>query len=200
MRAFSRETIVGFLLVFGLATSGCQPIQPISVTPEGMSVVESQPAIDSVAVTEIAMPVSMVSAEITGTTATSEVAIADAVTSTAEVATETSAVAVDPEQVAVGLTVYRAQYCGVCHMLDAAETRGTFGPTHNDMGATAAARIQEDAYNGSATTAAEYMRESIVDPQAFLVSGFATTSHRMPSYAFLDSDSVDALVAFLLAQ
>lgn len=213
MRAFSRETIVGLLLVSGLVMSGCQPVQPILVTPEGMSVVESEPAIDSVAVTETAMltdtegvaamPVSRVSAEITGTTSattTTEVAIADAVTRTTEVPVATSAVAIDPELVAVGLTVYRAQYCGVCHMLDAAETRGTFGPTHNHMGATAAARIQEDAYNGSATTAVEYIHESIVDPQAFLVSGFATTPHRMPSYAFLDADSVDALVAFLLAQ
>jgi hypothetical protein len=32
------------------------------------------------------------------------------------------------------------------------------------------------------------------------VPGYATTSHRMPSYSFLDAETLDALVAFLMAQ
>jgi mono/diheme cytochrome c family protein len=109
-------------------------------------------------------------------------------------------VAADSELIAAGLSAYRAQYCGICHLLDAAETRGTFGPTHNLLGATAAAYLADGTYVGGATTPAEYIRESIVDPQAFIVPGYATTSHRMPSYAHLDATTLDALVAFLLAQ
>jgi nitric oxide reductase subunit C len=106
----------------------------------------------------------------------------------------------DPAVIAAGLAVYRAQYCGVCHTLDAAETRGTFGPPHNGMGTIAAQHLQDGSYHGPATTPAEYIHESIVDPQAYITPGYAATSHRMPSYAHLDAQSLDALVAFLLAQ
>jgi mono/diheme cytochrome c family protein len=106
----------------------------------------------------------------------------------------------DPALRETGLAAYRAQYCGICHTLDAAETRGTFGPPHNGMGEIAAARLLEENYSGSATTAAEYIHESIVEPQVYIAPGYATTSHRMPTYAHLDSATVDALVAFLLAQ
>ena len=68
------------------------------------------------------------------------------------------------------------------------------------MGAIAAAHLSGGTYQGAATTPAEYIREGIVDPQAFNVPGYATTSHRMPSYAHLDVASLDALVAFLLVQ
>jgi nitric oxide reductase subunit C len=108
--------------------------------------------------------------------------------------------ATNPALLAVGLAVYRAQYCGICHTLDAAETRGTFGPVHNGMGTLAVEHLQDANYHGTATTAAEYIHESIVDPQAYIVPGYVITAHRMPSYAHLDAESLDALVAFLLVQ
>jgi nitric oxide reductase subunit C len=107
---------------------------------------------------------------------------------------------VDTALLEAGLATYRAQYCGVCHALDAAETRGTFGPTHNGMGEIAAQRLEDTNYGGNATTPAEYIHESIVEPQTYIVPSYATTSHRMPSYAHLDAATLDALVAFLLAQ
>lgn len=106
----------------------------------------------------------------------------------------------DPALAEVGSAVYRQQYCGVCHTLDAAGTRGTFGPTHNGLGAIAAQRILSTEYSGYATNAAEYIRESLVDPQVYIVEGYGATPHRMPPYTHLDSASLDALVAFLLAQ
>lgn len=133
-----------------------------------------------------------------GVTATSEVTGVSEVAST-EVITADTAMATDPALLEAGLAVYRAQYCGVCHKLDAAETSGTFGPTHNDLAATVDGYFANGIYIGKATTPAEYVLESIVDPQAFIVPGFATTSHRMPSYTHLDEASLDALVAFLLA-
>jgi mono/diheme cytochrome c family protein len=99
-----------------------------------------------------------------------------------------------------GLQVYKQLYCGLCHQLEAAGTAGTFGPPHNGMGTIAAQRIQEPHYTGKATTAAEYLHESIVDPKAFRVPGFETTQHQMPVYNFLSEPDVEALVQMLLQQ
>jgi hypothetical protein len=98
------------------------------------------------------------------------------------------------------LAIYRQQYCGVCHTLSAAGTRGTFGPVHDGMGATAQARILDPLYSGAATTAEAYIMESLVDPYLFIVGGYGATPHRMPPYSHLDPASLDALVAMLLAQ
>ncbi len=106
--------------------------------------------------------------------------------------------AADP--LAPGITVYRTNYCGVCHELPAAETRGTFGPTHAGMGATAAERLLDPAYGGAATTPAEYIAESILLPSAYLVPGYATSAHPMPSFAHLPEADIAALVELLLAQ
>ncbi len=99
-----------------------------------------------------------------------------------------------------GLEVYRAQYCGVCHTLDAAETKGPFGPTHNGIGTIAAERIADPGYTGKATTAEEYIRESIVDPAVYIVPGSALGRYRMGAYTMLNEIELDALVQFLLEQ
>jgi len=101
---------------------------------------------------------------------------------------------------APGITIYLTSYCGVCHELPAAETRGTFGPTHANMGATAAARILDPTYGGQATTPAEYLTESILEPGAYLVPGYATSAHPMPSFAHLPEADIAALIELLLAQ
>ena len=122
------------------------------------------------------------------------------------VATETAAPqaaaesAGDAALIERGMQVYRQQYCGICHVLDLLETRGTFGPPHNGLGAIAAERVRDAAYTGSATMAAEYIRESIVAPDVFFVEGYAASAHRMPPYSHLDPADVDALVALLLSQ
>jgi cytochrome c2 len=118
-------------------------------------------------------------------------------------ATSTTAAAdtsgLDP-RIALGLATYRHQYCGICHRLDAAGTRGVFGPEHNGIGARAEQRIHDPDYTGAATTAAAYLRESIVDPNAYIVPGYEFTRHRMPPYTALDDAELDALVQMLLAQ
>lgn len=104
------------------------------------------------------------------------------------------------ELYALGLEVYREQFCGTCHALDAAGTGGIFGPSHDEMGTVAQERILDPAYTGSATMAAEYIVESIVKPKAYIVPGFAATSHHMPPYEHLDEKEILALVEFLLQQ
>lgn len=228
MRLCSREVFVGFLLVLTLvlvtAISGCQTNVPAEVTPETQAeatAVESTPATDTATLTvteevSVSAPVSEDTAAtevVTTTDATiTETAGTETMTATDDVSATTEIIVMEgsapseagedanPALIEAGLAIYRAQYCGVCHTLDAAETRGTFGPTHNGIGTTAAQRLQDGTYHGPATTAADYIHESIVDPQVYMTPGYATTSHRMPSYAHLDAQSLDALVAFLFAQ
>lgn len=99
-----------------------------------------------------------------------------------------------------GLAVYKQQYCGLCHQLDAAGTAGQFGPPHNGLGLTAEQRLHDPHYTGTATTAAEYIHESIITPKAYLVPGYEHTAHHMPAYGHLSESDVDALVQFLLHQ
>jgi mono/diheme cytochrome c family protein len=99
-----------------------------------------------------------------------------------------------------GLEIYRKLYCGICHQLAAAGTRGLFGPTHDGMALTAEQRIQDPEYTGAAITAAEYLRESIVNPGFYLVEGYEHANQPMPAYNTLDETDLNALVQFLLRQ
>lgn len=128
-----------------------------------------------------------------------EVSTSQVTTAATDSASSKPTEAVDPALLAAGLAAYHANYCGVCHTLDKAETCGTFGPPHNGLAAIVAVHLSDGTYQGAAKTPAEYVHESIVDPQAYIVPGYATTSHRMPSYAHLDEATLNALVAFLLA-
>ncbi len=102
--------------------------------------------------------------------------------------------------VAAGREVYRQQYCGVCHALGAAGTAGSFGPTHNGMGATAADRVTDSTFTGAASTAEEYILESIIDPGIYVVPGYERTRFRMPAYMNLSEDDLNALVQLLLQE
>jgi hypothetical protein len=101
---------------------------------------------------------------------------------------------------AQGIELYRKNYCGYCHTLPVAETHGIFGPAHEQMGMLAAKRIKAPNYSGTATTAAAYVYESLVDPQAYIVDGYAATRHPMPAYAHLSAAEIEALVYLLLQQ
>jgi hypothetical protein len=68
------------------------------------------------------------------------------------------------------------------------------------MGLTAEQRIQNPNYTGTATTAAEYIRESLLDPQVYLAEGYEQSRHHMPAFTHLSEAEVNALVALLLQQ
>ena len=72
------------------------------------------------------------------------------------------------------------------------------GPTHNGIGTTALARIADPNYTGTATTAAEYIRESIVNPSVYATEGYSPNV--MPSFGDTDDQFLDQLVELLLAQ
>lgn len=101
------------------------------------------------------------------------------------------------DQVARGLEVYRASYCGTCHTSSAAHTSGTFGPSHDGLLTTARTRLSGPAYRGNARTVADYLRESILAPEAFVAPAYAGSRYRMPAYTELSRRDLEALVAFL---
>jgi hypothetical protein len=61
-------------------------------------------------------------------------------------------------------------------------------------------RLAAPGYKGAAHTAAEYIRESIVDPAAYADPSVVNVRHVMPPFAHLSQADVDALVYFLLQQ
>ena len=59
--------------------------------------------------------------------------------------------------------------CASCHSLEAGVV--LVGPSLADIGEAAALRVRDPSYKGKATDAASYLRESILDPDAFIVPG-----------------------------
>lgn len=108
--------------------------------------------------------------------------------------------AVTAEVVARGLELYKMQSCGTCHELKAAGTEGVFAPPHDALGMIAGARIQDPHYHGQATSGEVYIRESIVNPKAYLVPGYGLTYHHMPAYTSLNENDLNTLVQMLLEQ
>ena len=179
----------GLLLATALGLTACQPIHPVD---------ESVPiaAVESAAAAVITNTVPADVTTLAAPDAVTAVTVAVVASTPAPVTASTP----DPALVEAGLAVYHAQYCGVCHTLTAAGTTGTFGPSHDSLGATAAARVASPTYTGTATTPAEYIHESIVAPEVYIVPDYALTSHHMPPYGHLPAADIDALVEFLLVQ
>jgi nitric oxide reductase subunit C len=91
--------------------------------------------------------------------------------------------------------------CAACHSI--APGVSIVGPTMAGLAATAAARIQAPEYRGAATDAAGYIRESIVEPHAFVLPGVTYSAggrSLMPTgYGeSLTPEQIDQLVAYLL--
>ncbi len=84
--------------------------------------------------------------------------------------------------------------CQECHSLDGSEKPvGSFiAPTWQGISGRAGDRVP-------GLSAEEYLRESIVDPAAYIVEGYADT---MPKgfKILLSEEDIDSLVAFLLTQ
>jgi mono/diheme cytochrome c family protein len=83
--------------------------------------------------------------------------------------------------------------CQGCHSLDGSEEAGTFrAPTWQGVSGRAGDRVP-------GLSAEEYLRESIVDPAAYIVEGY---SDNMPKgfKILLSEEDIDGLVAFLLTQ
>ena len=86
-----------------------------------------------------------------------------------------------------GKAVFASNGCASCHTLRAAGATGTVGPDLDKLPAYAkqAGKPLED-----------FVRESIVDPNAYVQPGFP--KNLMPSFSTLPKDQLDALVTFLI--
>jgi nitric oxide reductase subunit C len=92
--------------------------------------------------------------------------------------------------------------CFACHSTVAGVN--LVGPSLAGIAATAAARIRSLEYHGKATDAAGYIRESIAQPNAYVVTGptYSTGGQSLMPGDFgktLDPPQIDALVAYLMS-
>jgi mono/diheme cytochrome c family protein len=85
--------------------------------------------------------------------------------------------------------------CQECHSLDGSEqTAGPFiAPTWQGISGLAGDRVP-------GLSAEEYLRESIVDPDAYIVEGYSANLMPKGFKFLLSEEDIDDLVAFLLTQ
>ncbi len=114
-----------------------------------------------------------------------------------------AAVPASDDPVAVGQAVFRQSPpgCFACHSTSAGVN--LVGPSLAGIVSTAGARVKAPDYHGKATDAAGYIRESILDPNADLVSGptYSSRGQSLMPPGFgqsLQPAQVDALVAYLV--
>lgn len=86
--------------------------------------------------------------------------------------------------------------CATCHSLQPDVT--LVGPSQAHVASDAAEIIKSPNYTGSAKTVEEYLRESIVNPDAFVVEGFPKGVMYKNYENDLSEQEIDDLVAFLL--
>jgi cytochrome c oxidase subunit II len=87
-----------------------------------------------------------------------------------------------------GASVFQRQGCGGCHTFKPANAEGKTGPDLDNLAAEA-----EEA----GKPLEEFVRESIVDPSAYVQSGYADLMPK--TFADLPDDELDALVQYLTA-
>ena len=89
-----------------------------------------------------------------------------------------------------GRAVFTSSGCGNCHTLQAAGTTGMVGPNLDEQLASDAEEAGEPL--------AEFTRESIVDPGAFVAEGFSDGVMPTGLGDQLSDQELDALVGFLV--
>jgi nitric oxide reductase subunit C len=106
------------------------------------------------------------------------------------------------EPVALGQSLFRAAPpgCFSCHSTAPGVT--LVGPSLADIGTTAAQRVKDPSYHGKATDGASYIRESIIEPDAYVVPGptYSTGGHSLMPPGFntsLTPQQLDQLIAYL---
>ncbi len=100
--------------------------------------------------------------------------------------------------------------CAACHTVEGTSSSGVACPDLSDIGAVAAERIADADYAGDATTAEEYIRESILDPNAYIVPNADGRVHEAGGVSTMPASTakatgleanpaeLDRLVAYLL--
>lgn len=89
-----------------------------------------------------------------------------------------------------GEVLFLTKGCGGCHSIAGVAERATNAPNLTDLAQTAGDRVV-------GLTAEAYVRQSLREPQAFIVPGFGG-NFEMPTLALTEHE-IDSLVAFLLS-
>jgi len=103
-----------------------------------------------------------------------------------------------------GETLYRetnigpanAPGCITCHSTEPGEVKA--GPSHAGLATRAAEIVNDPGYTGQATTAEAYLRESIVEPNAYVVEGFVAGVMYQNYGEELSEQELADLVAFMM--
>jgi cytochrome c oxidase subunit 2 len=96
------------------------------------------------------------------------------------------------DQIAAGKALFTGDAgCGACHKLADAGTTGTVGPDLTHL-------IADAKKNGKGMTPEAYIRQSIEDPNAFVVPGYPRGTMPTDFKTRLGPDKIDALVKYLL--
>jgi nitric oxide reductase subunit C len=105
-----------------------------------------------------------------------------------------------------GAKLYATLPCGSCHDIGHPWPGGDICPNLGNIATEAARIVRQADYHGRATDAAGYIRESIIDPNAYIVPGAtyrqADGQSVMPKTfgQTLSPGELDDLVAFLLTR
>lgn len=91
-----------------------------------------------------------------------------------------------------GEVLFLSKGCSGCHSIDGVAESASQGPDLTHVAQVAGKRVL-------GLSAEEYVRQSVREPQAFLVPGFAGGFVEMPTLP-LAEDEIDSLVAFLLTE
>jgi cytochrome c551/c552 len=86
-----------------------------------------------------------------------------------------------------GETVFLTKGCTGCHSIDGVSETAQIGPNLTGLADRAGDRVE-------GLSAEEYVHQSVLDPQAFIVDGYGPLMPTLP----LDTEELDALVVFLL--
>lgn len=111
--------------------------------------------------------------------------------------------AASDEPAEMGAVLFRASPpgCVACHSMAPGVTLA--GPSMAGIATRAAETVASAAYDSSATTAEEYIRESILQPSAFIVAAerFATEGRSLMPANYgetLTPEQIESLVAYLM--
>ncbi len=88
-----------------------------------------------------------------------------------------------------GKTVFLTKGCTSCHSIEGISETAEIGPNLTGLADRAGDRVK-------GLSADQYIRQSVLDPQAFIVDGYGPLMPTLP----LNTDELDALVGFLLAE
>jgi mono/diheme cytochrome c family protein len=107
-------------------------------------------------------------------------------------------VALPPGDATAGASLAESLGCTGCHVLSAVGPAWMAQGQEPGIGSRAAARIGQSDYTGGATTAEEYLVESILQPQAYVVPGYESVQMPPNFGQRLTAQQLSDLVAYLL--